>query len=428
MFEAGPQPRRRAEGEPGEVAARLLQRSDGADERRRADLLHDQGDHEPARAVAARRQLLGHRHRALRRLLALSRGDPPDRSAGARAVAARAVAAGRTATRRRCWSCRSSGATATCVGNGFANHRSGDESCRRVWLVALGAGVPKGAGTERPIRTTDVAPTVARILGFKMPECEGQPLARAGVLSVAETAMQFDARLDRRSRDAGAGARGSCSTRLPATFHARSSSSSEVGDAVRGRAGVSARAARSISPRCRGADAARCFAGHRAVESRGRLRSDWRARDPGTLPGRGAGAAAQAAAAAGVAPGGRRASSSRSQPALDRAAPSAGCAAPAGGPDLRQRHLRSRPTSCGAASAGTGVRVPLTLDGARGAEGFCAALFGGAPTPARDARCAAAAARAAPRRSTPGSSSRARRCTPAARRPARDRVGARTPV
>jgi hypothetical protein len=63
------------------------------------------------------------------------------------------------------------------VGNGFANHRSGDESCRRVWLVAIGAGVPKGAGTERPIKTTDVAPTVARILGFKMPECEGRPLA-----------------------------------------------------------------------------------------------------------------------------------------------------------------------------------------------------------------------------------------------------------
>ncbi len=63
------------------------------------------------------------------------------------------------------------------AGNGFANHRSGDESCRRVWLVALGAGVPKGAGTERPIRTMDVAPTVAQLLGFKMVECEGRPLA-----------------------------------------------------------------------------------------------------------------------------------------------------------------------------------------------------------------------------------------------------------
>ena len=63
------------------------------------------------------------------------------------------------------------------AGNGFANHRSGDESCRRVWLVAVGAGVPKGAGTERPIRTLDVAPTVAQLLGFKMAECEGRPLA-----------------------------------------------------------------------------------------------------------------------------------------------------------------------------------------------------------------------------------------------------------
>jgi hypothetical protein len=63
------------------------------------------------------------------------------------------------------------------AGNGFANHRSGDESCRRVWVVAVGAGVPKGAGTERPIRTTDVAPTVAKILGFTLPECEGAPLS-----------------------------------------------------------------------------------------------------------------------------------------------------------------------------------------------------------------------------------------------------------
>ena len=63
------------------------------------------------------------------------------------------------------------------AGNGFANHRSGDESCRRVWLVAVGAGVPKGAGTERPIRTLDVAPTVAEMLGFKMVDCEGTALA-----------------------------------------------------------------------------------------------------------------------------------------------------------------------------------------------------------------------------------------------------------
>jgi hypothetical protein len=62
-------------------------------------------------------------------------------------------------------------------GNGFQNHRSGDESCRRLWLLAVGAGVPRGLVSERPIRTTDVAPTLARVLGFKMPEGEGRALS-----------------------------------------------------------------------------------------------------------------------------------------------------------------------------------------------------------------------------------------------------------
>ncbi len=67
-------------------------------------------------------------------------------------------------------------------GNGFSNHRSGDESCRRLWLLAVGAGVPRGLVSERPIRTLDVAPTVARVLGFKMPEGEGPAAVRAGLL------------------------------------------------------------------------------------------------------------------------------------------------------------------------------------------------------------------------------------------------------
>jgi hypothetical protein len=61
-------------------------------------------------------------------------------------------------------------------GNGFQNHRSGDESCRRLWLLAAGAGVPRGLVSERPIRTLDVAPTLARVLGFKMPETGGHAL------------------------------------------------------------------------------------------------------------------------------------------------------------------------------------------------------------------------------------------------------------
>ncbi len=66
-------------------------------------------------------------------------------------------------------------------GNGFANHRSGDDSCRRVWLLALGAGVPRGTGSERTIRHIDVAPTVAEILGFRMPECQGKVLGELAI-------------------------------------------------------------------------------------------------------------------------------------------------------------------------------------------------------------------------------------------------------
>jgi hypothetical protein len=66
-------------------------------------------------------------------------------------------------------------------GNGFANHRSGDDSCRRVWLLALGAGVPKGTASERPVHHIDVAPTVAQLLGFKMPGCDGKPLVELAI-------------------------------------------------------------------------------------------------------------------------------------------------------------------------------------------------------------------------------------------------------
>jgi hypothetical protein len=61
-------------------------------------------------------------------------------------------------------------------GNGFQNHRSGDDACRRLWLLAVGAGVPRGLVSERPIRTLDVAPTLARVLGFQMPETGGHAL------------------------------------------------------------------------------------------------------------------------------------------------------------------------------------------------------------------------------------------------------------
>jgi hypothetical protein len=48
--------------------------------------------------------------------------------------------------------------------NGFLNHRSGDASCRNMWMLAMGEGIPSGE-TERPIQHIDVAPTAASLLG-----------------------------------------------------------------------------------------------------------------------------------------------------------------------------------------------------------------------------------------------------------------------
>ncbi len=59
--------------------------------------------------------------------------------------------------------------------NGFLNHRSGDPSCRNTWLLALGAGVTKGA-TETPIRHIDVAATAAAMLKFKPEGMVGVPV------------------------------------------------------------------------------------------------------------------------------------------------------------------------------------------------------------------------------------------------------------
>lgn len=61
--------------------------------------------------------------------------------------------------------------------NGFLNHRSGDPSCRDVWMLALGAGISKGA-TDTPIGHVDVAATAAEILGYRpSDEMAGRPIS-----------------------------------------------------------------------------------------------------------------------------------------------------------------------------------------------------------------------------------------------------------
>ncbi len=59
--------------------------------------------------------------------------------------------------------------------NGFLNHRSGDPSCRHVWMLALGAGISANE-IERPISHVDVCATAADMLGVKIPEIAGQPI------------------------------------------------------------------------------------------------------------------------------------------------------------------------------------------------------------------------------------------------------------
>ena len=59
--------------------------------------------------------------------------------------------------------------------NGFLNHRSGDASCRNMWMLALGPGL-KGE-TERPVFHVDIAATAAELLGVKTGELAGKPLA-----------------------------------------------------------------------------------------------------------------------------------------------------------------------------------------------------------------------------------------------------------
>jgi hypothetical protein len=59
--------------------------------------------------------------------------------------------------------------------NGFLNHRSGDPSCRNMWMLALGAGVEKGE-SETPVHHVDVAATAAELLGVKAPGLAGKPL------------------------------------------------------------------------------------------------------------------------------------------------------------------------------------------------------------------------------------------------------------
>lgn len=61
--------------------------------------------------------------------------------------------------------------------NGFLNHRSGDPSCRNMWMLALGAGVNKGESDD-PVHHVDVAATAAELLGVKTSGMAGRRLGQ----------------------------------------------------------------------------------------------------------------------------------------------------------------------------------------------------------------------------------------------------------
>ncbi|WP_181304216.1 alkaline phosphatase family protein [Rufibacter sp. XAAS-G3-1] len=61
-------------------------------------------------------------------------------------------------------------------GNRFENHGDKCEGCRHISLLALGPDVKAGTRATRERSQVDVAATTAELLGFKLPNQEGEPM------------------------------------------------------------------------------------------------------------------------------------------------------------------------------------------------------------------------------------------------------------
>lgn len=61
--------------------------------------------------------------------------------------------------------------------NGFLNHRSNDDTCRRVWMMCLGHPLSRPQVIDRPVRQVDLCPTLAAWMGCKATESIGGTLA-----------------------------------------------------------------------------------------------------------------------------------------------------------------------------------------------------------------------------------------------------------
>ena len=61
-------------------------------------------------------------------------------------------------------------------GNGFQHHRTGDALSRTTWMMVLGPQVRQNVVIDRQVESTDLVPTVGRVLGFTAQYAQGKPV------------------------------------------------------------------------------------------------------------------------------------------------------------------------------------------------------------------------------------------------------------
>ena len=61
-------------------------------------------------------------------------------------------------------------------GNGFQHHRTGDPLSRTTWMMVMGPGVRQNVVVDRAIESTDLVPTLGKVLGFTPQLSQGKPV------------------------------------------------------------------------------------------------------------------------------------------------------------------------------------------------------------------------------------------------------------
>lgn len=62
-------------------------------------------------------------------------------------------------------------------GNGFQHHRTGDVLSRTTWMLVAGSGVREGVVYDRAMESTDLVPTLGRMMGFSPRFAQGKPIS-----------------------------------------------------------------------------------------------------------------------------------------------------------------------------------------------------------------------------------------------------------